>query len=80
VISTKIFWGGKGVNQRGLSRKHIVEGLNASLKRMGLDYVDLVFAHRPDPTTPMEETVRYIHTLVSFQFLSLFIYLVQNLS
>lgn len=51
VISTKIFWGGKGPNDRGLSRKHIIEGLDASLKRLGLEYVDLVFAHRPDPDT-----------------------------
>ena len=58
VVSTKIYWGGQGVNQRGLSRKHIVEGLKASLKRLGLDYVDLVYAHRPDNSTPMEETVR----------------------
>ncbi|MEL6547660.1 MAG: aldo/keto reductase [Myxococcota bacterium] len=58
VISTKIFWGGEGPNQRGLSRKHIVEGLNASLRRLQLDYVDLVFCHRPDPHTPIEETVR----------------------
>jgi len=58
VISTKVFWGGKGPNDRGLSRKHIVEGLQASLKRLQMDYVDVVFAHRPDPTTPMEEVVR----------------------
>ncbi|OZJ04847.1 hypothetical protein BZG36_02617 [Bifiguratus adelaidae] len=58
VVSTKIFWGGKGVNDRGLSRKHIIEGLMASLKRLEMDYVDIVFAHRPDPETPMEETVR----------------------
>jgi aryl-alcohol dehydrogenase-like predicted oxidoreductase len=51
VISTKIFWGGKGPNDRGLSRKHIIEGLNASLKRLCLDYVDIVYAHRPDPDT-----------------------------
>lgn len=58
VISTKIFWGGDGPNDRGLSRKHIVEGMNASLARLQMDYVDLVFAHRPDIHTPMEETVR----------------------
>jgi voltage-dependent potassium channel beta subunit len=58
VISTKIFWGGEGVNDRGLSRKHILEGLNASLVRLQLDYVDLVFCHRPDIHTPIEETVR----------------------
>src|SRR5512136_275355 len=58
VLSTKIFWGGKGVNDKGLSRKHILEGLAASLARMQLDYVDLVFCHRPDIHTPIEETVR----------------------
>ena len=45
VISTKLFWGGKVVNQRGLSRKHIIEGLNASLKRLDLEYVDILFCH-----------------------------------
>jgi len=58
VVSTKIYWGGEGPNDRGLSRKHIVEGLDASLARLQMDYVDLVFAHRPDFHTPMEETVR----------------------
>ena len=58
VLSTKIFWGGKGVNDKGLSRKHILEGLAASLARLRLDYVDLVFCHRPDFHTPIEETVR----------------------
>ena len=57
VVSTKIFWGGKGPNDRGLSRKHIFEGTNAALKRLGLDYVDLIFCHRPDLDTPVEETV-----------------------
>jgi voltage-dependent potassium channel beta subunit len=57
VISTKIFWGGKGPNDRGLSRKHIFEGVNASLKRLQLDYVDLLYCHRPDLYTPIEETV-----------------------
>lgn len=57
VISTKIFWGGKGPNDTGLSRKHIIEGVNASLERLGLDYVDLLFCHRPDIHTPIEETV-----------------------
>lgn len=57
VISTKLFWGGKGPNDKGLSRKHIFEGIHASLKRLQLDYVDLLFCHRPDRTTPIEETV-----------------------
>jgi voltage-dependent potassium channel beta subunit len=57
LISTKIFWGGKGVNERGLSQKHIIEGTNTSLSRLQMDYVDLVFCHRPDVETPIEETV-----------------------
>ena len=58
VISTKLFWGGKGPNDRGLSRKHVVEGTHASLRRLQLDHIDLLFCHRPDPETPIEETVR----------------------
>lgn len=58
VISTKIFWGGSGPNDTGLSRKHILEGTDASLHRLQMDYVDLIFCHRPDPDTPIEETVR----------------------
>jgi voltage-dependent potassium channel beta subunit len=57
LISTKIFWGGSGPNDQGLSYKHIIEGTNNALKRLQLDYVDLIFAHRPDPETPIEETV-----------------------
>jgi voltage-dependent potassium channel beta subunit len=57
VISTKIFWGGKGPNNSGLSKKHIFEGTNDSLKRLQMDYVDLIFCHRPDIYTPIEETV-----------------------
>lgn len=57
VISTKIFWGGDGPNDTGLSFKHISEGVDASLKRLQMDYVDLVFCHRPDIDTPVEETV-----------------------
>ncbi|XP_049318683.1 voltage-gated potassium channel subunit beta-1-like isoform X2 [Astyanax mexicanus] len=58
VITTKIYWGGKAETERGLSRKHIIEGLKSSLERLQLEYVDVVFANRPDPNTPMEETVR----------------------
>lgn len=57
VLSTKIFWGGDGPNDSGLSRKHIVEGTRAALDRLQTDYVDLVFCHRPDVETPIEETV-----------------------
>ena len=65
VLSTKIFWGGDGPNLKGLSRKHIIEGMDTSLKRMGVDYVDLVFAHRPDIHTPIEETVRAFDHLIN---------------
>lgn len=65
VVSTKIFWGGKGVNDRGLSRKHVLEGTWAALKRLQLDYVDLLFCHRPDPETPIEETARAMSFLVN---------------
>ncbi len=58
VVSTKIFWGGDGPNDMGLSRKHIVEGTKAAIERFQMEYVDLVFCHRPDPHTPIEETVR----------------------
>ncbi len=64
VISTKLFWGGEGVNDTGLSRKHLVEGTKASLKRLQLDYVDLLFCHRPDPKTPIEETVITMDMLI----------------
>jgi len=57
VVSTKIFWGGDAPNQTGLSRKHLIEGTWNSLKRLQLDYVDLLYCHRPDPEVPIEETV-----------------------
>jgi voltage-dependent potassium channel beta subunit len=65
VISTKIFWGGRGPNDRGLSRKHIIEGADAALARLQMDYVDLIFCHRPDPRTPIEETVRAMNYLIN---------------
>jgi voltage-dependent potassium channel beta subunit len=64
VISTKIFWGGEGPNNSGLSRKHILEGADAALARLQVDYVDLIFCHRPDIRTPIEETVRAMSYLV----------------
>ena len=64
VVSTKLFWGGDGPNRSGLSRKHIIEGMQHSLKRMQLNYVDLVFCHRPDVDVPIEETVRAMSHLV----------------
>jgi len=65
VISTKIFWGGKGVNDVGLSRKHILEGTENSLKRLQLSYVDIIFCHRPDFETPLEETCRAFDYLIN---------------
>lgn len=64
VISTKLFWGGSGPNDKGLSRKHIVEGIKASLKRLQMDYVDLLYCHRPDTSTPIEETVRAMNWVI----------------
>lgn len=64
VISTKIFWGGRGPNMTGLSWKHLVEGTRNSLRRLQLDYIDILFCHRPDPNTPIEETVRAIDFLI----------------
>jgi voltage-dependent potassium channel beta subunit len=64
VISTKIFWGGSKPNRTGLSRKHLVEGVQASLARLQLDYVDLLFCHRPDIYTPIEETVRAMNFIL----------------
>ncbi len=65
VLSTKIYWGGKGPNDKGLSRKHIIEGTNASLKRLQTEYVDLIFCHRPDNDTPIEETVRAMNQIIN---------------
>jgi voltage-dependent potassium channel beta subunit len=64
LITTKLFWGGNGLNERGLSRKHIREGMNASLQRLQLDYVDLIYCHRPDSLTPTESVVRSMTELV----------------
>lgn len=64
VVSSKVFWGGDGPNDEGLSRKHIYEACRRSLKRLQLDYLDLFFCHRPDPGTPIEETVRAMDDLV----------------
>ena len=65
----KIYWGGafgeNPVNNLGLSRKHIIEGVNASLQRLDLEYVDLIYAHRPDRDTPIEETVRAFNHIIN---------------
>lgn len=65
VISSKVFWPTMpGPNGRGLSRKHITESINATLKRLGTDYIDLYFCHRFDPDTPIDEIVFTMDTLV----------------
>jgi voltage-dependent potassium channel beta subunit len=70
VISTKFYWGlatGKGAfpNERNtLNRKYLLQAIDGSLKRLQLDYVDLVFCHRPDPETPLEETVWAMHDMI----------------
>lgn len=64
VLSTKLFWGGEGPNDVGLSHKHVLEGFHAALKRWQVDYLDLAFCHRPDPNTPIEETVRAFDVLI----------------
>lgn len=67
LVSTKFFWGlNDKVNERNtLNRKRLLEAMDASLKRFELDYVDLVFCHRPDPETPIEETAHAMHDIVS---------------
>lgn len=64
LVSSKVFWGGDLPNQTGLSRKHVFEACNAALKRLQVDYLDLYFCHRPDPETPIEETVWTMDNLV----------------
>lgn len=65
VVMTKIYWGGRAPSEIGLSRKHIIEGLNASLQRLQLDYVDVVFANQADPDSDMEEIVRAFTHLIN---------------
>ncbi|CAM3253174.1 aldo/keto reductase family protein [Paenibacillus lupini] len=65
VLATKVFWPmGEGPNDRGLSRKHVIEQANASLKRLGHDYIDIFYCHRHDPETPLHETLRALDDLV----------------
>jgi len=65
VISTKLYWPmSDDVNDRGLSRKHVMESIEKSLRRLGTDYVDIYFCHRPDPETPIRETVMAMQTLI----------------
>lgn len=65
VISSKVFWPmSDDINDKGLSRKHILESVNKSLQRIGTDYLDIYFCHRYDPETPVEETVRIMDDLI----------------
>jgi voltage-dependent potassium channel beta subunit len=65
VISSKVFWPmSDDINDRGLSRKHIMESIEGSLKRIGTDYLDIYFCHRYDEETPLEETVRAMDDLI----------------
>ncbi|MDM9621641.1 aldo/keto reductase [Rhizobium sp. S96] len=65
IVSSKVFWGGSKPTQRGLSRKHVTDAAHAALKRLQVDYLDLYFCHRPDIDTPIEETVRAMHDLIT---------------
>ncbi|KZM24781.1 uncharacterized protein EKO05_0003470 [Ascochyta rabiei] len=74
VVSTKIYWGTHNstlpsprnkINNLGLSRKHLIEGTEAALARLQLSYVDIIYAHRPDRQTPIEETVRAFNFLIN---------------
>ena len=68
LVSTKIYWGlHDNVNERNtLNRKRLIEGINGSLQRLQLDYVDLLYCHRPDKTTPIEETVWAMHNIIEW--------------
>jgi voltage-dependent potassium channel beta subunit len=67
VVSTKFFWGlNDGPNEKNtLNRKYLMQAIDGSLARLGLDYVDLVYCHRADPDTPLEETVHAMHDIVT---------------
>jgi voltage-dependent potassium channel beta subunit len=70
IVSTKFFWGldreGDAINRKDtLNRKYLMHAIDGSLSRMGLDFIDLVFCHRPDPHTPIEETVRAMSDMIS---------------
>lgn len=64
VISSKVFWGGDGPNDKGLSAKHVTEACHAALRRLQTDYLDIYYCHRPDSSTPVAETVRAMDNLV----------------
>jgi voltage-dependent potassium channel beta subunit len=67
LVSSKVFFGAghDGPNENGLSRKHVIEACHAALRRLRVDYLDLYFCHRPDPDTPIVETCRAMHDLVT---------------
>ena len=64
IVSSKVFWGGDLPTQRGLSKKHIHDACESALKRLKVDYLDLYFCHRPDPETPIIETVYAMNDLL----------------
>jgi voltage-dependent potassium channel beta subunit len=64
LVSSKVFWGGKIPNQRGLSRKHVLAACDNALRRLQVDFLDFYYCHRPDPNTPIEETVRAMSDLI----------------
>jgi len=68
LVTTKIYWGlYEGVNENNtLNRKRLIEGINGSLERFQLDYVDVLYCHRPDKTTPIEETVWAMHNIIEW--------------
>lgn len=68
LVSTKLYWGlNQGPNEKNtLNRKYLVEAINGSLKRLDLEYVDLLYCHRPDRTTPIEETVWAMHNIIEW--------------
>ncbi len=70
MVSTKFFWGlptkfGEGINEHNtLNRKYLMQAIDNSLRRLQLDFVDIVYCHRPDPNTPLEETVFAMHDII----------------
>lgn len=68
LVSTKFFWGiNESINERNtLNRKRLIEGINGSLQRLQLDYVDVIYCHRPDPETPVEETAWAMHNIIEW--------------
>ena len=65
IVSSKVFWGGSLPTQRGLSKKHIHDACHSAIKRLQVDYLDLYFCHRPDPETPILETVFAMNDLIT---------------